>query len=248
MKLLIVLITYNRLAYTKKTLSYLRRTIDDNTEHYLVVVDNKSTDGTQQYLKNGFWSGRIDKIILNPENYFPGKAANIGWTQGIKEFPQATHLMRLDNDMYLRKGWDLEAEKYFKAIPELGQLGLDFSAVAGPEAQGKRLTLGGMTINHWPGNVGGPNIITRAVWDKGLRYSEARWESAGIGVHTAQEDVKLSQEVMVKGWIMGHWTDDFGHTFADKTNWKLFPEYYRETLKSRGYDDLIAEYIDGDEI
>lgn len=242
MKLLIVLITYNRLAYTKKTLSYLRRTIDDNTEHYLVVVDNNSTDGTQQYLKNGFWSRRIDKVILNPENYYPGRACNIGWAQGLKEFPQATHLMRIDNDMYLKKGWDIEAQKYFTAIPELGQLGYDFEAIDTPLAQGKRLTLGGVTINHWPGCVGGPCIIQRAVWDKGIKYDESPWNSADNEGRNMQEDSKFSQEIMIKGFIMGHMTDDFGHTFANKTNWSDYKEYYLKTMKDRGYMQHV-EYL-----
>jgi glycosyltransferase involved in cell wall biosynthesis len=241
MKLLIVLITYNRLNYTKKTLKYLHDTIDINTDYHLVVVDNDSTDGTKEYLKNLLKRNRIDQLILNPENYYPGKACNIGWFEGLKRYPHATHLMRLDNDMCLLKGWDLKAAEYFEKIPELGQLGLDYSAVAGPEAQGKRLTLNGMTINHWPGNVGGPNIISRAVWEKGIIYDETRWQSAGKGTHTIQEDVKFSQEIMVRGFIMGHWTDKLGYTFADESNWKDYPEYYTKTFTERGYDDLLEK-------
>lgn len=240
MKLLIVLITYNRLAYTKKTLRYLHKSIGDDQDYHLLVVDNNSTDGTKAYLKQLLGRQRIDQLVLNPENYYPGKACNIGWSEGLKVYPEATHLMRLDNDMYLKAGWDSEAAKYFAAIPELGQLGLDYSAVAGPEAQGKRLTLGGVTINHWPGCVGGPCIIQRAVWDKGIRYDESRWQVAATGP-SLQEDSKLSQEIMYKGFIMGHWTDDFGHTFADESNWSDYPDYYRKTFTERGYDKLLEK-------
>jgi len=239
MKLLIVLITFNRLAYTKKTLKYLHDTIDVHTDYHLVVVDNNSTDGTQEYLKNLLKRNRIDQLILNPKNYYPGKACNIGWFEGLKKYPQATHLMRLDNDMCLLKGWDLKAAEYFENIPELGQLGLDHNAVAGPEAQGKRLTLNGMTINHWPGNVGGPNIISKAVWDKGIIYDEQPWHTDGPGTRPLQEDSKFSQLIMVKGFIMGHWTDRLGYTFADETNWHEYPEYYEKTFKERGYDDML---------
>src|SRR5688572_24144843 len=132
MKLLIVLITFNRLAYTKRTLRELWGTAE--LPYYLIVVDNNSTDGTQEYLTRLEKRYRIDKAILNPDNYYPGKATNIGWEQGLKDFPEATHLMRLDNDMHLEKGWQSTAESYFKAIPELGQLGLDHEAIEHPKA------------------------------------------------------------------------------------------------------------------
>ena len=241
MKLLIVLITYNRLAYTKKTLKCLQDSISDQTPYYLVVVDNNSTDGTKEYLKSCERRHRIDKLILNPENYYPGKACNIGWSEGMKAFPGATHLMRLDNDMWLAKDWDLRAAEFFEKIPDFGQLGLDYSAVAGPEAQGKKLTLNGMTINHWPGCVGGPNIISRAVWDKGIIYDETPWQVAGNGGPSLQEDSKFSQEIMWRGFVMGHWTEDYGHTFADETNWKDYPEYYKKTFTERGYDKLLEK-------
>jgi glycosyltransferase involved in cell wall biosynthesis len=93
MKLLVALITYNRLKYTQKTLRNFRKTISDSTEYYLVAVDNASHDQTQLYLKRQEGRGVIDKVILNPENYYPGKATNIAWEEGLKEFPQADYLM-----------------------------------------------------------------------------------------------------------------------------------------------------------
>jgi glycosyltransferase involved in cell wall biosynthesis len=55
----------------------------------LVAVDNASHDGTQLYLKNQERAGIINKVILNPENYYPGKATNIGWEEGIKAYPRS---------------------------------------------------------------------------------------------------------------------------------------------------------------
>jgi hypothetical protein len=40
--------------------------------------------------------------------------------------------MRLDNDMELKKGWDHTVLEYFRAIPELGQLGYDHEAIEHP--------------------------------------------------------------------------------------------------------------------
>lgn len=235
MKLLIVLITYNRLDYTKRTLRNLWRTIE--APYYLVAIDNKSDDGTQEYLLRLKERYRIDQVILNPENYYPGKATNIGWEQGLVEFPDATHLMRLDNDMHLEKGWDAAAEDYFKKIPELGQLGLDHEAIEEPKAKLREMEINGKTLNPWPGCVGGPNIIRRKLWDLGCRYQELMWNDGRKS--KIQEDSMFSRTIMSKGYLSGHMTENLARTFANKDNWSDYPEYYKKTMTERGYDDLI---------
>lgn len=231
MKLLIVLITYNRLAYTKKTLRYLHDTIE--VPYYLVIVDNNSTDGTQKYLSSLINRNKADKIILNPDNYYPGKATNIGWEDGLKEYPQATHLMRLDNDMELKRGWDFNSKSYFDSIPELGQLGLDHEAIETPKAILREMYINGKTLNPWPGCVGGPNIIRREIFDKGLRYKELMWNDGRNS--PLQEDSQFSKAIMNDGWLVGHATENLSRTFANKDNWNLYPEYYKKTMLDRGY-------------
>lgn len=232
MKLLIVLITFNRLAYTKRTLRTLLDTIE--LPYYLVAVDNNSTDGTQEHLRSLIRRGRIDKLIINPENYYPGKAANIGWTEGLKDYPQATHLMRLDNDMHFEKGWDRRAEEYFRRIDRLGQLGLDFDGGENKPPQ----YYNGMGLIEWPGCVGGPNIMRRSLFDAGFRYDETPWEGSRSKL---QEDSKLSRQIINDGWLVGHMDERLSWTFADISNWKEYPEYYKKTLYDRGYDEKIEE-------
>lgn len=241
MRLLIVLLTYNRLEYTKRTLANLYRTIE--VPYYLVAVDNNSNDGTQEYLLKAKDRNRIDKVILNPDNYYPGKACNIGWTEGLKEYPAATHLMRLDNDMHLEKGWDTTALEYFRRIPSMGQIGIDHEAIENPTAAGYMITLGTKTFCTFPGCVGGPNIISRLVWDKGARYNEEKWTAMDPNVPTIQEDYKFSQTVKNLGFLMGHMTEDLARTFANKDNWKDYPEYYRKTMTERGYTKLVEEVL-----
>lgn len=237
MKLLIVLVTYNRLAYTKRTLRALWDTIE--VPYYLVVVDNNSTDGTREYLEKLVPRNRADKIILNPDNYYPGKATNIGWEEGLKEYPEATHLMRLDNDMYLAKGWDVAVEDYFKKIPELGQLGLDHEAIEHPKAALRVMEINGKKLNPWPGCVGGPNIIRRKIWDMGLRYKELMWNDGRNS--PLQEDSQFSKAIQNIGYLTGHMTEDLARTFANESNWHEFPEYYRQTMSDRGYKDNLEK-------
>lgn len=237
MNLLIVLVTYNRLAYTKRTLRELRQTIQ--VPYYLVIADNNSSDGTREYLKSLYRRNIVDKIILNPDNYYPGKATNIGWEEGLKDYPEATHLMRLDNDMHLEHGWDLTASDYFRKIPELGQLGLDHEAIEHPKAKLRELEINGMTLNPWPGCVGGPNILRRSIYDMGVRYLELMWNDGRNS--PLQEDSQLSKAVQAKGYLTGHMTEDLARTFANETNWHEFPEYYEKTMADRGYIDNIKK-------
>lgn len=233
MKLLIVIISYERLEYTKKTLASLWDTIQ--VPYYLVAVDNNSSDGTQKYLTDAKKRGRIDKVILNPENYYPGKACNIGWTEGLKDYPQATHLMRLDNDMHFEKGWDLKAEEYFKKIDRMGQLGLDFD---GGENKEPKL-YSGMWLNEFPGCVGGPNIIKKEIFDS-LRYDESRWEGSNTKV---QEDSKFSKQIKERGYLVGHMDERLSYTFANKENWKDYKDYYIKTMRDRDYPENV-EYLE----
>jgi glycosyltransferase involved in cell wall biosynthesis len=231
------MITYNRLEYTKRTLDYLLDTI--KVPHYIIVVDNHSTDGTKLWLAEQKSSGRIDRIVLNQQNYYPGRATNSGWAIGAFKYPKATHFMRLDNDFVFLPGWDAAVEKAFDKIPTLGQVGLDYSAIDTPLADGYEFTLNGITLNKFPGNVGGTSVIHRRVWDTGLRYDERPWEKNGVGIHTIQEDYRFSRDVINSGLLVGHLTEKVAYTFADESNWLDYPEYYKKTMFERGYDDLL---------
>lgn len=231
MNLLIAVVTYNRLFYTKRTLQYIWDTIQ--VPYYLVVVDNNSTDGTQEFLKECQKPGAIDLVILNPENYYPGKATNIAWREGLKYYQEATHLMRSDNDMVYLQGWDLEAEKYFNTIDRLGQLGLDYNGGEGKPPK----KYNGVGLVEFPGVVGGPCIIKRSIWNGGIKYDESKWNGSQI-----QEDVKLSSKIKDIGYRVGHMDNKLSWTFADESNWKDYPDYYLKTMQDRGYDDKV-EFI-----
>jgi glycosyltransferase involved in cell wall biosynthesis len=228
------------LIYTKRTLESLWDNISDDADYFLVVVDNASTDGTPEYLKGLQKRGRINGLILNPENYYPGKACNMGWEKALKIY-DATHLMRLDNDMQLTKNWNLRVAEYFEAIPELGQLGIEHEAIEAAEAETRKRTINGFTVNEWPGVVGGPMIMPKKLWDDGLRYDETPWHKFQSNTPAMQEDSKLSQAIKAKGYLVGHAQEELGRTFATRKTWKKYPDYYKKTLSERGYDYLIEE-------
>ncbi len=95
----IIIVTYNNLALTKLCLeSVFRNTDYPNFE--VVVVDNKSSDDTQIYLRTLIQQYDNLKITLNEENYGFAKANNQGIAQATGDY-----LVLLNNDTIVPQGW-----------------------------------------------------------------------------------------------------------------------------------------------
>ena len=89
----LVIPVYNQLNYTKRCLESIARWTDQPYE--LIIVDNASTDGTQEFLRDVKAT-----VITNPRNLGCAKA----WNQGV----QASHggvVGILNNDIVVTKGW-----------------------------------------------------------------------------------------------------------------------------------------------
>jgi len=85
MKIAAVTITYNRLELTKKTVeSFYSKTGVD----YHLFVDNGSTDGTQEYLKNY-------NYILFEKNYGIAHA----FREAVNKLSEYDYILKLDNDI-----------------------------------------------------------------------------------------------------------------------------------------------------
>jgi len=90
----IVILTHNGLAYTRQCLASVRAYTDEPYE--LVLVDNGSTDGTLEFLRNE----QGVTLIANPENRGFPAAAN----QGI-EASRGRQVLLLNNDVVVTTGW-----------------------------------------------------------------------------------------------------------------------------------------------
>lgn len=191
MKLHTVFITYNRLELTKRAVySYLETVTLPFT---FVIVDNASTDGTQDWLHRKLaLSEELDVIdfpvgcgfSILPENRYPGYACNIGFDRAPTD---ATHLHRADNDFIFLAGWCDEVERSFAHTKKLGQLGLRTN-------QEENSSI----------NVGGNCVIKRKLWKNGLRWDERPWpqirDEVGAGW---TEDSLMSGAVRAMGfsWV-----------------------------------------------
>jgi glycosyltransferase involved in cell wall biosynthesis len=113
MNVCIVLVTYNRLDYTRKTIA---RLLEDQREQFdLHIWDNASTDGTVDYLKNEVNDSRISDIIFSKENIGQTAAVNKIWSNSKSEL-----LGKLDNDCLITPGWTRILARAHRDIPKLG--------------------------------------------------------------------------------------------------------------------------------
>jgi len=117
----IVVTTFNRLETLKKTLQYIwERT---TTQYRLIVIDDFSTDGTQEYLKDLLAVGKVEDIHLRPK------------TRGIQRYLEdhlkmttSDPIVFTDNDILcpkLQPDWLSRGLAAMKNHPEVGIMALN---------------------------------------------------------------------------------------------------------------------------
>ena len=111
----IIVLTYNNLEFNKNCIhSILNTTAYANYE--LIIVDNQSTDGTVEYLKE-LEAKKLPqvKIILNPVNSgFAG-----GNNLGIRE-AKGDYVLLLNNDTVISRGWLTAMTSHLENDKKLG--------------------------------------------------------------------------------------------------------------------------------
>jgi glycosyltransferase involved in cell wall biosynthesis len=219
---LTVVVTHDRLPYTRRTIASLT-----GTTGYLVAVDNNSTDGTQEWLASH--DCKADHVIYSDRNLFPGAATNIGWHEGLKRFPEATLLHRSDNDIEYADGWTDVVEEAFAAHTELGLFGVLNLREDFPQGQPLNpYTVNGVTVNRfWP-RLGGNVVMRRSLWDDGLRWEPGEWKPGG-----QDEDAQMSGLVENAGYYHANAVEPIAGNLAFH-GYDVFPDYYDETARIRG--------------
>jgi len=115
MKVELIFITHNRLAYTELSLPALLS--DSQEEFSLIIWDNASTDGTQNYLST-IQDPRISEKIFSKDNLGLRGAVNY-----LFEHSTADLLGIVPNDLLVSAGWTRTLVQAHADVPEFGLLG-----------------------------------------------------------------------------------------------------------------------------
>jgi GT2 family glycosyltransferase/glycosyltransferase involved in cell wall biosynthesis/Flp pilus assembly protein TadD len=109
----IVILTFNQLEYTKLCIESIRKYTDAD-KYELIIVDNNSTDGTVEWIKQ---QGDL-KVIFNNENFGFPKGCN----QGI-EISAGDSVLLLNNDVIVTPYWLDNLEKSLWSSSIVGAVG-----------------------------------------------------------------------------------------------------------------------------
>ncbi|MFN8455265.1 MAG: glycosyltransferase [Anaerolineae bacterium] len=122
----IIILTHNQLHHTRLCLA----SIEAHTPqpHELILVDNGSTDGTLDFLRDYQATHQNVRLIANVENL--GFAA--GNNQGLA-IATGDYLLLLNNDTIVTEGWLARMLSVFERYPEVGLVGPMSNHVAGPQ-------------------------------------------------------------------------------------------------------------------
>jgi GT2 family glycosyltransferase len=113
----IIVVTYNNLGLNRLCLeSIYARTEWPNFE--VIVVDNNSTDGTPEYLKEAEEDFPNLRVILNDSNLGFAAANNIGLRQATGDY-----LVLLNNDTIVTRGWLSTLIRHLQADTSVGLIG-----------------------------------------------------------------------------------------------------------------------------
>ncbi|MFL9910550.1 glycosyltransferase [Paraburkholderia sp. RL17-337-BIB-A] len=113
----VVIVTFNNLDFTRRCLeSVVVRSDYSNLE--IIVVDNASTDGSQDYLANWEKSGPGRTVILNDENTGFAAANNQGMAVA-----KGDYIALLNNDTVVTSGWLRTMFQHLRRHPDIGLLG-----------------------------------------------------------------------------------------------------------------------------
>lgn len=114
----IVIPLFNQLEFTKTCLLSLFRHTSPEISYQLILVDNGSTDGTADYLKQFVTECDNVEVITNPQNRGFAVACNQGAVASKSEY-----LLLLNNDTELHPGWLEPLVEILDSDAEAGAVG-----------------------------------------------------------------------------------------------------------------------------
>jgi GT2 family glycosyltransferase/glycosyltransferase involved in cell wall biosynthesis len=146
----VVILCYNNLALSKRCIDSIL-SVSDYPALEVVIVDNASTDGSADYLRELGREHPEIKLVLNDKNL--GYAA--GNNAGL-EVATGDYIVLLNNDTEVTPGWVRTLLRHFRRDPQIGLLGPVTNNIGNearieldyPDSEGMRAAAARHTLSH----------------------------------------------------------------------------------------------------
>lgn len=204
----IMMITYNRLDLTIKTLSSLILK-DPGRNYNLVIVDNGSSDGTIEFLDVIAEGGtRLKKLVLVklPEN----KGIAVGRNIALKKADElgTKWYCTIDNDVQMPEGWLQECVEILEENKGFGIVGVNMEGTIYP-----MIKRGTHTFQEKPqGNLGTACMVFRKQVHQMIGFFTTEYGMYG------EEDADFGMRARVAGFKMGYIERMGVHLGADEAD------------------------------
>jgi glycosyltransferase involved in cell wall biosynthesis len=240
MNIAIIVVTHNRIEYTRKA---IKRLLADPTEEFdLYLWDNASSDDTPGYLKDAIKDPRIVEVILSKENVGQTGAMNYVWSKTKAEL-----VGKLDNDCLATPGWTRTLAEAHKDIERFGAVACwhypldEFDENAARKA-GKIQSFDGQGIFRHPWVCGSAFIMKRRTYEE---YGP--WK-VGREVGTTYYFLKMALSGEINGWhyplILQEHMDDPRSKHSLVTNDESVRRMYEVTytLRTKKINDMKSRW------
>lgn len=126
MKIASIILIYNDFEKTEKSInSLIESNLPTSIEHFIIVIDNGSSDKYLEGLKNlqkNYSNFEKIKFIFNKKNLGYSGGNNIGISYALKDI-QADAILLINNDAYLEKNTLNELINFLFSDPNIGIVG-----------------------------------------------------------------------------------------------------------------------------
>lgn len=226
----IVIATFNKLDYTKQCIESIRQYTQPGS-YEIVVVDNRSTDGTVEWL-----SSQSDiRAVLNEENLGFPKACN----QGI-DVSSGDNILLLNNDTIVTKNWLTNLIAGLYSDSDVGAVG----SVTNSCSYGQAIPVSYTSLEEMQAFASGMNRSNPAAWEERLKligYCMLMKKSVLDRIGNLDErftpgnyeDDDLSLRIRLAGYKLLLLRDTFIHHYGSVSFRDAPPEYVKLMQNNR---------------
>lgn len=221
----LMMVTYNRLDLTKKTLDSLW--LDLKHPFRLVIVDNGSSDGTVEYLKS---IEKTSPVEVHLELLDENKGIAVGRNLALEKANQigTKWYATIDNDVQMPEGWLGECIDILTANKSYGAIGVNMEVTNIYPL----VTKGGFTFQDKPqGNLGTACMVFRKQLHQMIGYFTTEYGFYG------EEDSDFGMRARVAGFKLGYIERMGTHLGADEEE----KNDYRK-FKTKQHQDNLAQF------